>query len=196
MQPQSYIAQYSPIVLRNYFRQQILNDRAGWFLEEYNLSTTFPSMKKKGWCQYPAQPDFVYAYFRLLALGAVVTLQTLQNSQPQAPLSVEDQRPLLCSLMENDIHRVIAPIAITAWLTLDEFRWHYFIPNIPTDFDYGLIGNYPEAITCYAAFMGGFNRSEILSQLSPKTIAHCEELAAQEVSKQIGINYQLLAVCR
>ncbi|MFB6274650.1 MAG: hypothetical protein ABEI32_00685, partial [Halothece sp.] len=190
MATQSYLQQYSPIALRDYYRQQILNDRAGWFLEAYNPPTTFPSMAKKGWCQYPAQPDFVYAYFRLLALGAVVTQQILQKTQPQAPVSVMDHRPVLCSLMENDIHRVIAPVAITAWLSWDEFRWHHYIPNIPTDLQYGLVENYPEAITGYAAFIGGFNRTEILNQLLQKTIAHCEGLAAREVSEQLGIQYQ------
>lgn len=114
--------QYAPIFLRDYYREQILNDRADWFLASANLPTTFPSIKKKGWCQYPAQPDLVYTYFRLLALGVAVTIQTLNKSQPQATVSVTVYSPLLCSLMENDIHRVIAPVAITAWLTLDEFR--------------------------------------------------------------------------
>jgi len=79
----------------------------------------------------------------------------------------------------------------------------HHIPNIPTDLHYGLVGNYPEAITCYAAFMGGFDRATILSKL-PKTgmaspvrvanIAHCEELAAKEVSEQIGIFDQRSAI--
>jgi hypothetical protein len=194
MATQSYLQQYSPIALRDYYRQQILNDRAGWFLEAYNPPTTFPSMAKKGWCQYPGQPDFVYAYFRLLALGAVVTQQILQKTQPQAPVSVIDHRPVLCSLMENDIHRVIAPVAITAWLTLDEFRWHNHIPDIPCDLSYGLVTHYPEAILKYAVFMGNWDRAEILSQLSQKTIAHCEELAAREVSEQLQINYQPILV--
>lgn len=190
METQSYIEHYSPIVLRDYYREQIFNDRAGWFLEEYNLPTTFPSIKKKGWCQYPAQPDFVYAYFRLLALGAVITLQTLRKTQPQVTLSIEDGRPLLCSLMENDIHRVISPVAVTAWLTLDNFRWHHHIPNIPTDLHYGLVINYPEAIIGYAAFMGGFDRATILSQLSQETILYGEELASQEVSEQLNLQNQ------
>ena len=187
METQSYIEQYSAIVLRDYYREQILNDRAGWFLEPYNLPTTFPSIKNKGWCQYPAQPDFVYAYFRLLALGAMVTLQTLKKSQPQAPVSVNDHRPLLCSLMENDIHRVIAPVAITAWLTLDEFRWHTYIPEIPCDLNYGLVTDYPETIISYAAFMGNWNRAEILSQLSQRTIAQGERLATEEVLRQLNL---------
>lgn len=194
METQSYMEQYSPSAVRDYYREQILNDRAGWFLQEYNLPTTFPSIKEKGWCQYPAQPDFVYAYFRLLALGAVVTIKTLHNSQPATTVSVIDNRPLLCSLMENDIHRVIAPVAITAWLTLDEFRWHNHIPDIPCDLSYGLVTHYPEAIIKYAVFMGNWNRAEIISQLPKKTIAHCEELAAREVSEQLQINYQPILV--
>jgi hypothetical protein len=65
-----------------------------------------------------------------------------------------------------------------------------YIPNIPTDLQYGLVENYPEAITGYAAFIGGYNRTEILNQLLQKTIAHCEQLAAREVSEQLGIQYQ------
>lgn len=192
MDTKNYLEQYAPIFLRDYYREQILNDRADWFLTSCNLPTTFPSIKKKGWCQYPAQPDLVYAYFRLLALGAAVTIQTLEKSQPQAAVSVTDNRPLLCSLMENDIHRVIAPVAITAWLTLDEFRWHHYIPDIPCDLHYGLVTQYPEAIINYAVFMGDFNRKELLSQLSQETIAHCEDLTVREVSQQLGIDYQTL----
>lgn len=60
--------------------------------------------------------------------------------------------------MENDIHRVIAPIAIAAWLTIDEFRWHHYISGIPEDLHYGLITQYSEALAYYAAFIAGFKR--------------------------------------
>lgn len=192
METYSYIERYSPGVLRDLYKQKILTNNAGWFLAEYNPPTTFPPMSQKGWCQYPAQPDFVYAYFRLLALGAVVTQQTLSTTQPDIPLSVLDHRPILCSLMENDIHRVIVPVAIAAWLTLDNFRWHHHLPGIPTDLHYGLVSHYPEAIISYAAFMAGLNRTEILSTLPIITIACCEELAAREVSRQIGVQFQPL----
>jgi hypothetical protein len=146
-------------------------------------------MSRKGWCQYPAQPDFVYAYFRLLALGDIVTQQTLSATEAEVATSVRDDRPILCWLMENDIHRVIAPVAVTAWLTIDEFRWHHYIPGIPQDLHYGLVTQYPEVIVCYAAFMAGLNRTEVLSQLPAETIILCEELAAREVSDQTGVPY-------
>lgn len=41
-----------------------------------------------------------------------------------------------------------------------------------------------------ASFMGGLDRATILSKLPKSAIAHCEELAAKEVSEQIGIFYQ------
>jgi hypothetical protein len=190
MERQTYIDRYSPIFLRNHYREKVLADQAGWFLADYNLPATFPPMSQKGWCQYPAQPDFVYAYFRLLALGEVVTLQALSATQPESVTSVRDDRPILCWLMENDIHRVIAPVAIAAWLSIDEFRWHHHIPGIPEDLHYGLVTHYPEAIACYAAFIGGFNRNELLSQIPNKTIVFYEDLAASEVSEQIGVPYQ------
>lgn len=196
MDSQTYIERYSPIVLRDHYRSKVLADQAGWFLADYNPPANFPPMSQKGWCQYPAQPDFVYAYFRLLALGAVVTLQTLGVTQPDAAISVRDNRPILCWLMENDFHRVIAPIAIAAWLTIDEFRWHYHIPGVPEDLHYGLVTQYPQAIACYAAFIAGFNRTEVLSQLPAKTIVFCSELAALEVSEQIGVPYQQIPTIR
>ncbi len=82
------------------------------------------------------------------------------------------------------------PLAITAWLTIDEFRWHNYLKGVPRDLNYGLISKYPEAICAYAGFIGGFNRSQFLSQLSLFTIKKCELLAVKEVSRQTGKPYK------
>ena len=190
MSQKTYLEQYPPIALRNYYREKILNNQANWFLGENN-KINFPPLHKRGWCRYYAIPDFVYSYFRLLALGSEIVEQILEINHRDYSLSAEDKRPLLLSLMEFDFHRVILPIAITAWLTVDEFRWDVHIPNIPHDLNYGLVSQYPEAICAYAAFIGNFNRSQFLDLLCTATVNKSEILAAKEVSRQIGKPYKI-----
>lgn len=190
MEKLTNIDRYSPIILRDHYKQKIFTDQTGWFLAKYRPSATFPPMFQKGWCQYPPVPDLVYAYFRLLALGSEIVEQMLKSTQPNDTKSVIDHRPLLCWLMENDFHRVILPIAVTAWLTVDEFRWHHYFEDIPEDLHYGLATQYPEVIIYYAAFIAGFNRAEAFATLSPQTIAFCEKITIQEIFQQLGIRYR------
>lgn len=187
METLTNIARYSPIILRDYYKEKIISDHTGWFLSEYHPSATFLPMFQKGWSQYPPVPDLVYAYFRLLALGSEIVEQMLKLTQLNYTKSVIDNRPLLCWLMENDFHRVILPIAVTAWLTVDEFRWHHYFEDIPEDLHYGLVTQYPEVIIYYAAFIAGFNRAEALATLTPQTIAFCEKITTQEIFQQLGI---------
>lgn len=194
MNQKTYLEQYPPIVLRDFYRQKILNNELGWFLAEYYNGVGFPPLNQKGWCRYRVIPDFVYAYFRLLALGSEIVEQVLQISQSNYPLNLKDKRPLLCSLMEADFHRVIIPIAITAWLTVDDFRWHDHIQGVLHNLHYGLVTKYPSAICAYAGFIGGFNSSEMLNLLSFQTIRKCELLAAKEVSRQVGKPYKVKSI--
>lgn len=184
MSQKSYLEQYSPITLRNYYCEKILDNQAHWFLAN-ETPVTFPPLHQKGWCRYYAIPDFVCSYFRLLALGSEIVEQILEISQRDYPISPQDNRPVLLSLMESDIHRVIAPIAISAWLTVDEFRWEKYIPQIPHDLNYGLVTQYPEAICAYGAFMGNFNRPQFLNLLSTASINKCGLLAKKEATRQI-----------
>lgn len=185
----SYIEKYPPTALRELFRQKVLANNAGWFLAEYLPPVTFPAIKNQGWCRYPGQPDFVYYYYRLLALSECIAWQILLNTQPTFTQCVNDQRPILCSLIEHDINRVIAPVAIAAWLTTDNFRWHQHINGIPKDLNYGLVLQYPEAIIAYAAFIAGFNRGKQLAILTPQIIAECENLATTTVAEQTKLPY-------
>lgn len=184
MSQKSYLEQYPPITLRNYYREKILNNQHHWFLAS-QTPITFPPLHQKGWCRYYAIPEFVYNYFSLLALGSEIVEQILEISQRDYAVSPEDNRPVLLSLMESDIHRVIAPIAITAWLTVDEFRWQKHIPQIPPDLNYGLVTQYPEAICAYGAFMGNFNRHQFLNLLSTASLNKCDLLAKKEATRQI-----------
>ncbi|WP_069789412.1 hypothetical protein A5482_015950 (plasmid) [Cyanobacterium sp. IPPAS B-1200] len=184
MSQNSYLEKYPPSTLRNYYREKILHNQAHWFLSSETV-VTFPPLHQKGWCRYYAIPEFVYSYFRLLALGSEILEQILEISQRDYLISPQDNRPVLLSLMESDIHRVIAPIAISAWLTVDEFRWDKYIPQIPRDLNYGLVTQYPEAICAYAAFMGNFNRNQFLDLISTVSISKCELLAQQETFRQI-----------
>lgn len=109
----------------------------------------------------------------------------MEISQREYPVSPQDNRPVLLSLMESDIHRVIAPIAISAWLTVDEFRWEKYISQIPHDLNYGLVTQYPEAICAYGAFIGNFNRPQFLNLLSKTSINKCGLLAKKEATRQI-----------
>ncbi|NCO74100.1 MAG: hypothetical protein GW795_12465 [Cyanobacteria bacterium] len=184
MSQKSYLEQYPPITLRNYYREKILQNQAHWFLAT-ETPVTFPPLHQKGWSRYYAIPDFVSSYFRLLAQGSEIVEQILEISQRDYLVSPQDNRPVLLSLMESDIHRVIAPIAITAWLTVDEFRWEKYIPQIPRDLNYGLVTQYPEAICAYGAFMGNFNSPQFLNLLSTTTIEKCGLLARKEANCQI-----------
>jgi hypothetical protein len=191
MSQKTYLEQYPPIFLRNYYREKLLNNEASWFLAEYNTGVNFPPLHKQGWRYYYPIPDFVYNYFLLLALGSEIVEQILEKTQRNSPIFSKNKRPLLCSLMERDFHRVIVPLAITAWLTIDDFRWHNHLRGVPRDLNYGLVSKYPEAICAYAGFIGGFNRSQFFNQLSPFTISKCELLAVKEVSRQTGKPYKI-----
>lgn len=184
MSQNSYLEQYPPTTLRNYYREKILHNQAHWFLAT-ETAVTFPPLHQKGWCRYYAISDFVSSYFGLLALGSEIVEQILEISHRDYGVSPQDNRPVLLSLMESDIHRVIAPIAITAWLTVDEFRWEKYIPQIPRDLNYGLVTQYPEAICAYGAFMGNFNRPQFLNLLSTASIDKCRLLAQKEATGQI-----------
>ena len=171
MTKRTAIENFAPIGLRDTFRQKIFANQAGWFL---GTSTNFfPISRQNWWCQYPAQTDFMTAYFRLLTLGANwIDLETKKVNSTVTYAT--DGRPLVYVLMEQDILRVILPVAVTAWLTVDDFRWHHHVSEIPEDLQYGLVLSYPNLLVQYAAFIAGYNREKILNFIPQSIQQKCE----------------------
>lgn len=119
------------------------------------------------------EPDVLYRYYKTIIYAERVGLmhtcpalyapKELIEKIPDEQLRPEnEQRSLeVKTIAYRDLCKVHGPIALTAWLTNDEFRWHKIDKSIPEDLSYGLVNQYPDFVLTYGLYLSGLQRTRI-----------------------------------
>ncbi|WP_152034140.1 hypothetical protein [Synechococcus elongatus] len=93
--------------------------------------------------------SLVFQYYKQARLTLILMDKLAKEKYPNQLIEKGKQ---LCSLAvalaSNDLDRAVYPIAATAWLTTDNFRWHKLqgFQSVPEDLSYGLILDYFEPV--------------------------------------------------
>lgn len=103
---------------------------------------------------------FNYYYRLLINLANRASVMDIHNTDSATWLG----------LINNEFNRVNCLIALVAWLTIDDWRWHkeYGQYDIPEDLQYGLVLQEPTAVITFALYILGYKRdldNETVSQI-------------------------------
>jgi hypothetical protein len=118
--------------------------------------------------------SFKTAYYSVVIRARIyATNQALKNKEK------EEQILLLNKLEDADLNRVTIQYMLSAWLTIDEFRWHstFGYGEIPEDLCYGLVLNYPNYVLSYANYvMNTHLRPTYIQELSEEELVLCDRM--------------------
>lgn len=151
----------------------------------------FP-LRQYGSRHIPQNKDFLESYYRLQILAEQVAAINYCLVRQRSLLPIEQDTNgflLISNLIKQDTRRVVLPIAVTSWLTIDEFRWHNSgIPGtqeVPEDLSYGLVMSYPEYVIPYACFVLNTHRQKQLSLIDQDSLQACEDIINQIVKAML-----------
>lgn len=101
--------------------------------------------------------NFNYYYVLLLNLANLASTSKVNKVDPE----------IWVKIINNEFNRVNCLIAIVAWLTTDEWRWHKEYPdyNIPEDLSYGLVLDEPQAVISFSLYILGYKRELDLNSI-------------------------------
>ena len=95
-------------------------------------------------------PKSVFNYYYFGKLACSVFLEALETFHGDQNIWInlddeEEDEMIPGRLVINDLNKVVFPLAISAWLTIDSWRAHEYFndENIPSDLSYGLVLEYP-----------------------------------------------------
>jgi hypothetical protein len=110
----------------------------------------FPTKTKRNWAGdfKSHNKNFTYYYTLLINLA----------NRASTPSNIPED--IWLGLINQDFAKVNCLIALVAWLTTDEWRWHKEYPhyNIPEDLNYGLVLQEPLAVIYFAMYVLGYDR--------------------------------------
>jgi hypothetical protein len=122
----------------------------------------FPNKNSENWINNfkPNNKNFTYYYRLLVNLASTMSTPHVSNTP-------ED---IWVDLINCEFTKVNCLIALVAWLTTDDWRWHKEYPhyNIPEDLSYGLVLQEPQAVINFALYILGYNRTldhDIISEV-------------------------------
>lgn len=140
------------------------------FDEDTDKSIRFPPTKN----QIFHTTLFKTAYYNVVIRARIyATNQALKKKQK------EEQILLLNKLEDADLNRVTIHYMLSAWLTIDEFRWHstFGYAEIPEDLSYSLVLNYPTYVLSYANYvMNPHLRPVYMQELSEDELVLCDRM--------------------
>jgi hypothetical protein len=86
-------------------------------------------------------------------------------------------------LMQQDLNKVNLFFALTAWMSIDTFRWHELegFEHIPEDLSYGLVTDYYDLLLPYGAFVSNLDRYIHYDLLDSSEISKLTKIAEQSV---------------
>jgi hypothetical protein len=156
-------------------------------------------LPKNGSCNYLSfEESFLYHYYKLLLeaewIGLVHYCPYLyMPPDKKKDLTKEDLREdrketilTLRNFIVQDLKKANILITLSAWLTVDDFRWHNLDSGIPKDLTYNFLLSHSDFLLPYAAYASGIKRqklqreyfdSEILSDLDEKAKRNAENQA-------------------
>jgi len=121
--------------------------------------------------------EFLYKYYRLLVESEWVGLVHFCPYK-YAPLEIrkdlkeeqlkkynENKSSVLRHVLYRDLSRANVLITLSAWLTVDDFRWHNIDSSVPEDLFYGLVLSYPDFVLPYASYCSGLAKDKIKNNL-------------------------------
>lgn len=121
--------------------------------------------------------EFLHKYYRLLLEAEWVGLLHFCPYK-YAPLEIrkdlkeeqlkkynEQKCNILKHILFKDLNRANVLISLSAWLTVDDFRWHNIDSSVPEDLSYGLVLSYPDFVLPYASYCSGLARDKIKNTL-------------------------------
>ena len=95
-------------------------------------------------------PQSIFNYYYYGKIAFTIFLEAVEEYHDQESILIEidgKDQILPGRLVLEDLDRVVYPLAITAWLTIDDWRLHNYLEEqkdkIPTDLSYGLVLEYP-----------------------------------------------------
>lgn len=123
--------------------------------------------------------EFVYPYYKLMLYAEAVGLAFWKHSlKPQKLSDYQCDQLFIAagSKLKLEYEKAIMPVAISAWLTIDDFRWHEVDPVYGKDLAYGLVSRYPDLIIPLAMFVLNIDRYRLINFVPPQ---HLDKLAQQ-----------------
>lgn len=143
--------------------------------------------------------EFLYKYYKLLVESEWVGLVHFCPNR-YAPLEIrknleeeqlkkynEDKCSILRYVLFKDLSRANVLITLSAWLTVDDFRWHNFDSSVPEDLSYGLVLSYPDFVLPYASYCSGLARDKIKNKLFNENIREKLDLRAKKNAEDHSI---------
>jgi hypothetical protein len=113
----------------------------------------FPVKNSQDWIKNfkPNNKTFSYYYRLLINLASTAS----------APSVSKTPQDIWVDLINVEFTQVNCLIALVAWLTTDNWRWHKEYPhyNIPEDLSYGLVLSEPDAVISFALYVLGYKRT-------------------------------------
>lgn len=174
--------QLNVTVLRDRVRSLVIDQQMHQIFDPPGDSVLrFPPPRKFGHNVLTKSKQFLYEYYRLALLAqhaAVVSQPSVMEQQ------LEDGTPLALAITTADLNGTTLPLALTAWLTIDSFRWSP-IYEVPEDLSYGLVLSYPTYILAIASFVLKIDRAEQIEKLAPGALGCCEEIALSHSEKTV-----------
>lgn len=175
--------------MRNHLRTLVLEGRAGEILEG---NYKFP-LSKAGHNQLMSTPEFLEAYYKLILLSEQAALSCYSTTRYGSTSAIakgegidemdDENISTVRYLVNKDLKVAILPVAVAAWLTIGDFRWHSIDANIPKELSYGLVLQYPDFVIPYAMYGSGLVRHELHNTLKPECIEYCEHYARQSATE-------------
>lgn len=144
--------------------------------------------------QLPRNPFFRYIYFRAQITTVQVLADSTHHYYPEAPLT--DGFPAVYHDAIADLEHFNLPAAVTAWLTVDDWRWHQESEyrDAARDLHYGLVLAHPEPVAIAAAYAANINRPTVEKFIGKPTMKLIEARAlemAREVDPDFDIGREI-----
>jgi hypothetical protein len=130
----------------------------------------------------PKVKEIFHAYHLTVELSLAVAAKTLNRLVPAQPGQILPANGnVLKNILRLDLDRVNAAVALAAWYTVDDWRWHTkgYLPGCPQHLAYGLVLRYPLVLLDFGRVYLDHDRSLLLETLTPDEIERCHQVVAE-----------------
>lgn len=107
------------------------------------LLNYFKTYLKENIKYIPANKTFFFHYYYNTSLSFLALNKGLADFYDDPMYKVNEDCWIVNKLVNEDLKRVVVPLAMIAWLTTNEWRAHKKYPKAPEDLSYGLVMDYP-----------------------------------------------------
>lgn len=145
----------------------------------------------KGFSRLRPKPKARFNYYYYGKIAFLIFLEALDTFHGDQNIWInvdgEGDEMVPGRMVINDLNQVVFPLAIAAWLTIDEWKLntHFDNEDIPTDLSYGLVLEYPiPTIRMALQFIEPF--SSLSMEITKENHESAKEKAIEEVQRSFN----------